>query len=187
MKAKRAPKSNKATIEGRRVRVIELLKEGKTAPQAAEIVRAEGFPASDVTVRRDFRALAPAWRAGNEQAFDHYRQKQLAELEGLRAELKNDKIKPDRRIDLALSILDREIRLLGTEAPSKAIVGHVRENTTIQNRFLEHAYGLSELQINEVFAFMDSLPRHKVSIADCFPKQVPQLEAGDVPDEEVSQ
>lgn len=168
-------KSDKATIEARRTRLIELLSEGFSEVQAADILRQEGYPGSDVTIRRDVRTLAPVWGAANAEAFDHYRHKQLAELESLRAELKNEKIKPDRRIDLALSILDREIRLLGTEAPSKAIVGHVRENTTIQNRFLEHAHGLSAEQIEEAFRFMDGLPRKRVSIADCFPGQQPKL------------
>jgi len=178
----RTPKSDAATIEARRIRLIELLNEGKSEVEAAEMLRDEGYPGSPDTIRRDVRALAPAWRAANEQAFDEFRQKQLALLSELSEQAKNPNIKPDRRIELLLSILDREIRLTGTEAPSKSIIGHVSGNTTVQYRFLEHSHGLNEQQIEEVFAFMDSLPRRKVSIADCFPNQRPQLEAGEIPD-----
>jgi hypothetical protein len=54
-----------------------------------------------------------------------YRQCQLAELNELRAQLKSPSIKDDRKIELALSILDREADLLGTWAPAKSITAHV--------------------------------------------------------------
>lgn len=145
MKAKRTPRSDNATVEARRSRLIGLLSEGFSEVQAADILRQEGFPGSDVTIRRDVRTLAPVWGAANAEAFDHYRQKQLEELESLRAELKNDKIKPDRRIDLALSILDREIRLLGTEAPSRSVNVHQSVGHQLDSLYLDIREALLDL------------------------------------------
>lgn len=57
----------------------------------------------------------------NGSAFGEHRDRQLTELLELKGALENSAIKADRRIELALSILDREMKLLGTAAPTKHI------------------------------------------------------------------
>lgn len=176
--------ANKAKTAERRSRLVELMRAGVNKVEASEVLKNEGYPASPATLRRDVsKHLAPKWDAMNNEAFREY---QLNELWQLREQLSNPAIKPDRRIELALAILDRQIRLAGTEAASKSIVAHVRENTAVQYRFLEHSHGLSAEQIEEVFSFMDSLPRpKKMSIADLFPTQQPQLAEATVVEDEV--
>jgi hypothetical protein len=166
-----APRSDTATIEARRNRLLELLSEGKTEVQASSILRDEGYPASDLTVRRDVQTLAPAWREANLETYSAHAERQFNELVALKSALTDPAISKDRRIVLALQILDREMDLLGTKAPSKSVTAHITNNTAVQYRFLEHAHGLSEGQVEEVFRFMDALPRRTVSIADCFVNQ----------------
>jgi hypothetical protein len=168
-------KSDTATIEARRIRLLELLNEGKSQAQAADILKAEGYPGATVgNIRRtDIRDLAPAWGERNAQSYDAAVDQVLSELSDLKETLNNPAIKPDRKIELTLAILDRRVDILGLNAPKKAIVGHVTQNTAVQYRFLEHAHGLSAEQIEEAFRFMDDLPRKRVSIADCFPGQQP--------------
>jgi hypothetical protein len=113
-----APKSDGAVIEGRRHRFAELLAEGKTAAQAGEILIGEGFPASPPTVGRDLRALRPAWQAANAESVEVAWLTQKLWLEELRSDLSNVTIKPDRKIELALGILDRMMKLEGTAAPT---------------------------------------------------------------------
>lgn len=179
-------KSDTATIEARRIRLLELLNEGKTQAEAADILKAEGHPGATVgNIRRtDIRDLAPAWGERNAQSFDEAVDQVLSELSELKETLNNPGIKPDRKIELTLAILDRRVDILGLNAPKKAIVGHVTQNTAVQYRFLEHAHGLSAEQIEEAFSFMDNLPRKRVSIADCFPGQQPTklLEAPEIQD-----
>jgi DNA-binding CsgD family transcriptional regulator len=52
-----APKSDTATIEARKFRLQELLAEGKTQREAAEILKGEEFPADVRTLRRDVTSL----------------------------------------------------------------------------------------------------------------------------------
>jgi len=133
-----APKSDTATIEARKNRLLELLAEGKSQVDAAEILRVEGYPADDRTIRRDVRLLRGQWSETNMNQFDAMREQQLREVEEDKADLKSlrDKltafVDPREVIEWALKIIDRrdsirqtEIKLTGTAAPSKSIVGHV--------------------------------------------------------------
>jgi hypothetical protein len=54
-----------------------------------------------------------------------YRAAQLDELADLEALCEDPKIKPDRKVELLHSIIQTKIKLLGTAAPTKSIVGHV--------------------------------------------------------------
>jgi hypothetical protein len=119
------PKSDRAVIEARRFRLNELLAEGKTAAQAAEILRGEGFPAAHDTVERDVAKLAPAWADKNIGDAGCWAGEQYIELQAMKGLCEDPKIRPDRKIELLLGILDREMRLLGTAAPTKSIQAHV--------------------------------------------------------------
>ena len=56
-----APKSDTATVEARKHRLLELLTEGKTQKQAAKILPSEDFPANIRTVRRDVMSFKEQW------------------------------------------------------------------------------------------------------------------------------
>lgn len=114
------PPSDTATRAARQSRLVELLSEGKSQTEAAEVLRAEGLPASDPTITRDVRELNKGWITTTIQDFAASADEQYIWLQGLKADLANPKIKPDRRIELALSILDREMKLLGTAAPTRS-------------------------------------------------------------------
>jgi hypothetical protein len=120
-----APKSDTATMVARRSRLLELLLEGKTEVEAAQILEDEGYPASIVTIRRDVKSLAPAWREANLDAYSEHAQRQFQELRDLKIALTDVGVSPKERIVLALQILDREMDLLGTKAPTKSIQAHV--------------------------------------------------------------
>jgi hypothetical protein len=114
------PKSDRVTIEARRNRLIELLSEGKTAAEAATVLRSEGFPASHDRVEADIDALLPALQRQNADDMNVYISNQYVELQALKLACHNGSIKPDRAIELLLGIMDREMKLLGTAAPTRS-------------------------------------------------------------------
>ena len=69
----RAPKSDTATIEARRHRLLELLAEGNTQAQAADILRSEGFPASTRTIRRDVMSFAEQFKELNRKMYQQWK------------------------------------------------------------------------------------------------------------------
>jgi hypothetical protein len=179
------PKSDRATMAARRDRLLELLAEGKTETRAAAILREEGFPASHDSVERDVDYLAPMLR---EATMDNIKQmqaradKRLQDLEDdIESALINRTMSLKDRTVLALDILKSRRELRGLDEPRKTESKNlnVTVNATIQNQFLERSYGLSALQINEVFRVMDAMPRQRVSLEDCFPEQVPKKELHD--------
>jgi hypothetical protein len=94
-----------------------------------------------------------------------YRAAQLIELSELKAQLVSPAISAAKKVELALAIIDREIDLLGTKAPSRSISARIDASATgVQYEFLEHSHGLTRPQLDEVFRFMDSLPRQKADI-----------------------
>jgi hypothetical protein len=119
------PKSDEATVQARRFRLNELLLAGKTVAQAGEVLRAEGFPASHDTVEKDEKTLALVWRRDNAAGYELVLSNQFLWLQELKRDLKSPSIKDGDKISLALSILDREMRLVGTEAPSRSISQHI--------------------------------------------------------------
>ena len=84
-----APKSDTATIEARKNRLLELLTEGKSQDEAAEILRLEGYPADDRTIRRDVTSLRGQWGEANINQYDLLREQQLREVEEDKAELRS--------------------------------------------------------------------------------------------------
>jgi hypothetical protein len=132
-----APKSDAATIQARRHRLLELLAAGKTQSECSAILIAEGYPAHRRTLWLDIQELQENWVEANAEAYakvtEKYRQAQLEELESLRDELLELKEKakeitdPETQIQLLgalnehnLKILDREMRLIGSDkSPSR--------------------------------------------------------------------
>jgi hypothetical protein len=91
---------------------------------------------------------------------------------------------PEKKVETWRGLMSDFAKVAGLNAPTTSITAHVDASSTqVQYRFLEHSHGLSADQIEEVFRFMDALPRRTVSIADCYPgqsgKPVPQLIEGE--------
>jgi hypothetical protein len=116
-----APKSDAATIEARKNRLLELLAEGKSQLEAAEILRREGYPADVRTVRRDVVSLKGQWGEQNMSQIEQWRDEHIAELRELREKLEYPLIRPAEKIALALTIIREDSRIKGTAAPSKSI------------------------------------------------------------------
>jgi hypothetical protein len=68
-------KSDEATICARKHRLLELLIEGKTQAEAAEILRCEGFPAHPRTIQRDVMSLKGQWKIKNMSLFELIKEK----------------------------------------------------------------------------------------------------------------
>jgi hypothetical protein len=171
-----APKSDAATIEARKNRLLELLTEGKTQTEAAEQLRLEGFPADLRTVQRDVALFKPQWVGQNKDAVQVYRQQQLDECEAdrnelreLKARLVDNLIGPEETIELALKILDRrdkvarrEMDLVGTAAPSKHITARVDAENLVKGFYVEFARRTMKLKHPEswqrLWDFIESMP-----------------------------
>jgi hypothetical protein len=146
-----APKSDAATIEARRSRLLELLAEGRTQRECAELLRAEGFPSSVNTVWLDVRAMRGQWKEKNMSDLEKWRDDHIAELMDLRIDLEDPTIKPERKIELALAIVREDSRIKGTAAPTRSITASIDvESSPLFLQFKKHTAGLSEAQIDQV-------------------------------------
>jgi hypothetical protein len=138
---------------------------------------------SRTTLWRDLQALEVSFVEGSADDVKAFKQAQYRALMLIEQAIANGAVPPE--VGNALTrVRDSVARLLGLNAPERRITAHVdASNTQVQYRFLEHAHGLTAEQVEETFRFMDSLPRKKVSIADCYPgqtgKPVPQLTEGE--------
>jgi hypothetical protein len=132
---------------------------------------AEALGVSRWTIYRSLKPLVEQMRDTNPEKFLEGRLQQKAVYELMEQALVEGTIPPDVARAWQ-SIRDSISRLMGYDAPSKSVHVNVATNTAVQYRFLEHSHGLRADQIEEVFRFMDALPRRTVSIADCYPKQI---------------
>jgi hypothetical protein len=170
----RGNRNSGAKIAARQAKAAEMMNANPGMGQG-ELAAALGI--SRQTFWRDLQSIEARYVDGSAEdvrAFKEAQYKALLQIESATAE---GTIPPD--VANALTRIRSEVaKLLGLNAPERSITAHVTANTAVQYRFLEHSHGLSPDQIEEVFKFMDALPRRKVSIADCFPQQTPQLTAG---------
>ena len=139
-----------------RDKVAEKLVEGKGVGEAAGEL---GVHRNSVSYHK--RALTEDMS----DAVQEYRAEvllKLAEIEALVSDPSVD------RIDKAKVLLDvvKQLRAIhGTDAPTRSIQARVEAGGTgPQYEFLERAYGLTRPQLDEVFRFMDSLPRQAADI-----------------------
>ena len=122
-----APKSDTATIEARKNRLLELLSEGKTQVDAAEILRQENYPADLRTVQRDVRSLRGQWGEANMNQYESLREDQLTRITEKWAEIENDGSMTGAEKHLAWSRwMKLEVDLTGTAAPTKSIHATVK-------------------------------------------------------------
>lgn len=159
-----APKSDQAIIASRRHRLLELLSEGKTKSQCAEILQSEGYPASPNTLWLDFKGLRSQWEDANMDSIGEYRAAQLIELSELKAQLVSPNIPPVKKVELALAIIDREIDLLGTKAATKTITANINtdvdpEQLVGYRRFVYETSGLTTEQVESVYQFARKMLR----------------------------
>ena len=159
--------ANKSRIAAKKARVIDLvIKKGKTIRETSKILKAEGFEigASKSAVgmalkaiERDFSQIVPQERA---KAYDR--------LQGFLDELET--AKRDGKLDLrasisdSLQVFDRLSRLLGLDAPSKAIVATTHDLNPTVVEFLKASHGLSEGQLTSTFEYMNALPREAIVV-----------------------
>ena len=114
--------------------------------QAAEVLRAEGYPASHDTVERD----VDAWflmRAENATAFEQYRKNQFTRITAKWAEIENDASMSDAEKHAAWARwMKLEMALLGTAAPTESIQAHVSsgESSPEYLKYKKAFAGLSE-------------------------------------------
>jgi hypothetical protein len=125
-------------------------------------------------------------QTGTRTTMEEYRAEQLAELAELKSKLEDPSIKPDRKVELALSIIDREIKLLGTAAPEKLQVS----SSQLNPMYLAIAKAMADVAEEDqakVLEFAKALVRPLELTADCFPPPmleptVPQLSEGEIDD-----
>lgn len=160
-------KSDTATIESRRNRLLELLADGKSQVEAAQILESEGFPADKRTVQRDVKTMSKDWQNSNLSDLDRIRQGQLELLQKMREELEFAMLRPDRKYDLLLGVLDREIALLGTKAPTKSF--NVSANVDVDpatlvgyRRFVQETKSLGPEQVEQVYQLARRLTSEQV-------------------------
>ncbi|HKV79774.1 MAG TPA: hypothetical protein VJP02_16615 [Candidatus Sulfotelmatobacter sp.] len=150
--------------EARARRHIELARLLRDAPDATNIELAKSLHVSRNTIAEDRKHLMNIVSGEAKTEMVIYREQQLAELVDLRDVLSDPKIKPDRKVELTLAIIDREMRLTGTAAPTRSIQATINADVDPAKlvgyrKFLYHTRHLSEEDVNRlVFPFCDSLP-----------------------------
>jgi hypothetical protein len=158
-------KSDNASVEHRRARLLELLSEGKTQSQSAEILRSEGYPADRRTIWKDVKSFDLPQLLVDSEEMQMYRELQLQELQELRDQLKNPALKARDRIALNLEIINVEIRIAGSEAAKKSF--RVNANVEVGNEqtkgfYPEFARRTMKLKHPEswqrLWDFIDSMP-----------------------------
>jgi hypothetical protein len=115
-------KTQSASIAAREQRLVTLtrmLAEGRAVKDYAQET---GI--SYKTAKKDWKLMQERMQAETGEAVVDYRQQQLDMLNELRTQLTAPgvRVSVGRRVELMLSIIDREIRLLGTEAPKKVLI-----------------------------------------------------------------
>jgi hypothetical protein len=178
-----APKSDNATIESRRAILLELLAEGKNQVQAGEILQGEGYPADPTTIWRDVKSFDLARMNANSSDMDFYRSEQLIELQSLRAGLVSPLIDSKDKIDLALKILDREILILGTEAPRKSLNVNANIDGKLTPEYIEIVGLMANIDESDrckVVAYIKSLVKPVVIGRECEPPEEKKMIEGEL-------
>jgi len=116
-------------IEARRAVVADGMFQGMTLDQITDHVhkakiinRKTGKPFSRWSVWRDMVALIEQWKEDAKEAIDTLRGRQFAELQAIKAQAWKDK-----DWGTVLAAIDREMRLVGTQAPQRIDVAVIRK------------------------------------------------------------
>jgi hypothetical protein len=111
--------------ENRVRRHVELARLLRDNPDATNIELARALNVNRDTIAEDRKHLMSIASGEAKTEMIIYREQQLAELIQLRDVLQDPAIRPDRKVELTLAIIDREMRLTGTAAPTKSISANV--------------------------------------------------------------
>lgn len=177
-----APPSDTATIAARQSRLVELLAEGKSQTEAAEILRSEGHPASEPTITRDVRELKVGWTETTIRDFSVSQDGQLARITDKWTLIENDASMSGAEKHAAWARWMRlEMDLLGTSAPTKSIQAHV-SSAKLDPLYLAVRSVLQDLEEDDQLAGLELLrqfakTKRKPMTIDL--AAVPQLTDGD--------
>jgi DNA-binding Lrp family transcriptional regulator len=115
----RGNKTSKAERAERQARALELMKSGETQEAIAEVLGV-----SRTTFWRDLQAIEARFVAGSNDDVKQFKEAQYQALMKIEQATANGTIEPD--VANALTrIRDSVAKLLGLNAPTKSIVGHV--------------------------------------------------------------
>src|ERR1035441_708992 len=122
---------------------------------------AEDFGIARRTAQGDQAEYIRRLVAMSNDAIDFERSRVLHELADLKMDLRDPTISADKKVALALGIIDREVDLLGLNAPTKSIHAHIGEtdSTGRFHQFITAASGLSDEQLTTVFQFAKAIQR----------------------------
>src|SRR6266446_2138434 len=112
----------KIRVQTRRARLVQLFAEGMTIREAQKIINKEGIKASRALVGFDLQAIARE----APQCVEDAREEARVQLRGLRKLISDaKKLGLKDQVTLLLQIHDRYSRLLGLDAPTKAVTAVV--------------------------------------------------------------
>ena len=161
--------------EQRKQKAIELAGKGKSQVQIAQ-----ELGVSQVAICKSLKELRRTMSAATARDFEVYRKGQLAILESIEDALLENKVAPDVAREWR-AIRSDIARLLGLNAPDRSVSVNVATpaDSGLTVEFLRRAHGLSDADMNKVFAFMETLPKQKPVIdASYFPEDEKQLGDG---------
>lgn len=157
----------------RRVDVAQDLANGFTVRESAE---SQGV--SKDTIVKDRKAIAGRHLAEADETIQEYRAAQLIELTELKALLVSPGLSLAKKVELSLAIIDREIDLTGTKAPTKSI--SARFSATEDPLYLEFkraTMGLDEAEVRQALGQLAQIPRTQAKPnEDWFPKNNKETE-----------
>jgi hypothetical protein len=146
--------------EDRRADVSRMVRAGS---QQVEIARQKGV--SVKTIQRDIQFLMKQSQEANRSQFDQWRNEHIQELYDLRLEIEALRERPDKplglkAIDAMLGVLSLDMKLKGTEAPSRSVHANVSPEHSVEYlKFKKATSGLSEEQLESVYEFALSIER----------------------------
>lgn len=167
-------------------RTRERFERERRAPKVAEAL-AKGVPMTEAaeelgvcynTVRRDKKRMIDNLRKETGSVLDEMRAGQLLKLAEMEALCEDPRIKPDRKVELLHSLLQTEIKLQGTAAPSRSITASIEvEHSPEFLQWKKAVAGLNVLQLEEVLRLAASMPREskpETLDAEWFPAPQPK-------------
>jgi hypothetical protein len=122
-----------AELDSRERRLVRIaqLRQQRTPPDQAVELYMEEFGVCRATYFNDRKEFVKRLRGATDDEVQAYRTAQLEELDELREVAKDATISKSKRVELILAILDREIDLVGSNAPSRSQSTSVNINADV--------------------------------------------------------
>ena len=143
----------KLLAEQRRARVVKAIEAKKPVGEIAQ-----ELGVNRKTITRDKNKMMNQLQTENRTEFERQREEHIAELEQLRVLVEDQSIKPEKKVELLLGILDRDIRVKGTAAPTRSLSATIDATTDpatmgLYQRFMFETRHLGMAEMEEVFLF----------------------------------